>query len=124
MTFDAGDGREAAGIHLYHDPLMNLWLATTVRNGEKRIEVGSYSLGRRSDRWSVPNPYADTVHLRIQVDGQETATFYFSGNGEDWQSIGDDVYFGASAHHLRDGRRGDAVRVRRLRPHGRSLPIH
>ncbi|MDB6165538.1 MAG: hypothetical protein JWQ83_678, partial [Lacunisphaera sp.] len=26
LTFEARDGAEAAGLHLYHDPLMNLWL--------------------------------------------------------------------------------------------------
>ena len=26
VTFDARDGREAAGLHMYHDPLMNFWL--------------------------------------------------------------------------------------------------
>jgi len=32
-------GREAAGLHFYHDPLMNFWLAATVRDGKKTIEV-------------------------------------------------------------------------------------
>jgi beta-xylosidase len=107
VTFDASEGREAAGLHMYHDPLMNLWLASTVRDGEKVIAVGSYNLGRRTDLWSVANPYGDTVYLQVEVDGQEGATFFFSGDGERWQRVGREVYFGASAHHLRNGRRGN-----------------
>jgi len=106
VTFDARAGREAAGVHLYHDPLMNLWLVSTVRDGEKRIEVGSYNLGRRTDLWSVANPYGGTVYLRVEVDGQERAAFFFSGDGDPWQRVGEGLYFGASAHHLRNGLRG------------------
>jgi hypothetical protein len=32
---DASDGHESAGLHLYHDPLMNLWLGSTVRDGKR-----------------------------------------------------------------------------------------
>jgi xylan 1,4-beta-xylosidase len=107
VTFDARDGREAAGLHMFHDPLMNFGLASTVRDGQKRIEVGKYNLGTRTDLWSVPNPHGNTVHLKIEVDGQERATFFFGPDGKQWQKIGDSIYFGASAHHLRDGVRGD-----------------
>jgi xylan 1,4-beta-xylosidase len=106
VTFAAREGREAAGLHLYHDPHMNLWLTTTVRDGEPRIEVGRHNLNEREDLWSVPNPHGDTVHLRVEVDGEESATFHFSGDGESWERIGESLYFGASGHHLRDGRRG------------------
>jgi xylan 1,4-beta-xylosidase len=107
VTFDARDGREAAGLHLYHDPLMNLWLATTVRDGVKRIEVGKFNLGQRTDLWSMPNPHGATVHLKIEVDGNERAFFFFGPDGKSWQRIGESIYFGASGHHLRDGLRGD-----------------
>ena len=107
LAFDARSGREAAGLHMYHDPLMNLWLATTVRDGEKRIEVGKYNLGRRKDLWSAPNPHGETVHLKIVVDGQERATFFFGPDGGQWEQVGESLYFGASGHHLRDGVRGD-----------------
>ena len=107
LTFDARDGAEAAGLHLYHDPLMNLWLASTVRDGKKVIAVGKYNLGRRTDLWTVPNPAGATVHLKIVVDGQEQATFFFGPDGKAWQQVGESIYFGASGHHLRDGRRGD-----------------
>ena len=60
VTFDARAGREAAGLHMYHDPLMNFWLASTVSNGEKRIAVGKHTLGVRQDlvvrRESVRRP--------------------------------------------------------------------
>lgn len=107
LDFDARHGAEAAGLHLYHDPLMNLWLASTVRDGKKIIAVGKFNLGRRTDLWSAPNPHGRTVHLRIVVDGQEQATFFFGPDGQDWSQVGASVYFGASGHHLRDGRRGD-----------------
>jgi xylan 1,4-beta-xylosidase len=107
VTFDAREGRETAGLHMYHDPLMNFWLASTVVNGEKRIAVGKYTLGKRTDLWSAPNPFGETVHLKVVVDGDESATFYFGPDGKTWQKLGESVYFGASGHHLRDGRRGD-----------------
>jgi beta-xylosidase/lysophospholipase L1-like esterase len=107
LTFAPKDGREAAGLQLYHDPLMNLWLAATVRDGRPAIVVGKYNLGRRTELWSVPNPAGDTVHLKIAVNGQEEATFFFSADGKQWQQVGKGVYIGASGHHLRDGRRGD-----------------
>jgi len=108
VGFDAREGGEAAGLHMFHDPLMNLWLATTVSNGEKRIVVGKHTLGVRQDVWSVANPYGNNpVHLRIAVTDPETATFFHSADGRDWQQIGASLYFGASGHHLRNGRRGD-----------------
>jgi len=107
LTFDAHDAREAAGLHMYHDPMMNFWLASTVKDGKKTIEVGKINLGLRTDLWSVPNPFGNTVFLKIEVDGQESANFYFSGDGKEWQKIGENVYFGASGHHLRNNRRGD-----------------
>ena len=65
LTFDARDGAEAAGLHLYHDPLMNLWLASTVRDGKKVIAVGKYNLGRRTDLWAAPNPFGRTVFVEV-----------------------------------------------------------
>ena len=107
LAFDAQDGREAAGLHLFHDPLMNLWLASTVRDGKKVVAVGKYNLGQRTDLWTVPNPHGATVHLKIVVDGQERATFFFGPDGKIWTKLGESLYFGASGHHLRDGQRGD-----------------
>lgn len=108
VTFTASVGREAAGLHMFHDPLMNLWLATTVRDGKAQIAVGKHTLGVREDLWAVDNPYGDRpVHLRIVVSDPETVTFFHSGNGRDWRQLGGALYIGASGHHLRDGRRGD-----------------
>jgi beta-xylosidase len=107
LTFDARDAHESAGLHMYHDPLMNFWLASTVRDGAPRVEVGKYNLGVRADLWSAPNPHGQTVHLKIVVDGNERATFYFGPDGKQWQKIGESIYFGASGHHLRHGERGD-----------------
>jgi hypothetical protein len=86
---------------------MNFWLASTVRDGQKRIEVGKYNLGVRTDLWSAPNPFGQTVYLKIVVDGAERATFFYSGDGVQWQALGESIYFGASGLHLRDQTRGD-----------------
>lgn len=108
VSFDAREGREAAGLHMYHDPLMNFWFAVTVEHGERRLAVGKYSLGVRTALWSVANPYGEgPVYLRIVVTDPESATFFHSGDGQTWTPLGGSIYFGASGHHLRDGRRGD-----------------
>jgi xylan 1,4-beta-xylosidase len=108
VTFDARNGREAAGLHMYHDPLMNFWLAVTVHDGEPRLEVGKHNLGVRTNLWSEANPYGDRpVHLKIVVSDPETATFFHSADGKAWRQLGETIYFGASGHHLRDGHRGD-----------------
>lgn len=107
ITFDAKEGAEAAGLHFFHDLGMNFWLASTTAGGERRVSVGKYTHGRRTDLWSTPNPHGVTLHLRIEVDGAERARFFFGADGKTWQSLGESVYFGASGHHLRNGQRGD-----------------
>jgi hypothetical protein len=93
---------------MFHDPLMNLWLATTVRDGKKQIAVGKHTLGVRTDLWALDNPYGDRpVHLRIVVTDPETVTFFHSADGQEWRPLGGSLYIGASGHHLRDGKRGD-----------------
>lgn len=107
VSFDARDGREAAGLHMYHDPQMNFWLVTTVRDAEKTIEVGKYNNGERKDLYATANPIGNTVHLRIKVDGTEHATFYCSPDETAWQQLGGTIHFGDSGKDLRDGQKGD-----------------
>ncbi|BET69486.1 family 43 glycosylhydrolase [Opitutales bacterium ASA1] len=109
LEFAARETGEAAGIHLYHDPLMNVWLASTLTPSGRVIEVGKHNLGERTVLWTVPHPEGDRVQLRIEVDGEESARFFFRPDdaAASWRTIGDEVYFGASGHHLRDGKRGD-----------------
>lgn len=107
VEFDATDGREAAGLHMYHDPKMNFWLVSTVREGRKVLEVGRYSSGKRETVFSTPNRVGSTVYLKIEIDGEETATFYFSRDGSRWEKLGGQAYFGDSWHDLRDGRKGN-----------------
>ena len=107
VTFDAREGREAAGLHFFHDPGMSFWLASTVTAGEKRITVGRYSGGQRSDLWSAPNPYGPALHLKIVVDGTEHATFFFGPDGRHWEQLGQTIYFGSSGGYLRNRERGD-----------------
>lgn len=106
LTFDPRAGREAAGLHMFHDPLMNFWIASTVRDGQPRIGVGKHTLGVRTDLAFVPNTAGTTVHLKIDVADEE-ARCAFSADGVTWQPVGPPIYFGASGHHLRDNRRGD-----------------
>ncbi len=103
---DAAEGA-AAGLHLYHDPLMNLWLAAAAVDGRMCVQVGKTTLGRRTILWSEPAATGEAVHLRIAVNAEETATFYHGGDGQTWTQLGGSVYFGASGHHLRNGVRGD-----------------
>jgi len=107
LTFAAHEGHEAAGLHMFHDPRMNFWLVSTVHDGNPVIAIGKTNLGQRTDLWSAPNPHGDTVHLKIVVDGEERATFFFGPDGRQWTELGDSIYFGASAHHLRGNLRGD-----------------
>jgi len=107
VEFDAREGREAAGLHLYHDPGMNLWLVTTVRDDLKVFEVGKHSSGVRSTLRTAENQIGSLVYLKIAVDGNERATFFYSGDGRKWTKLGGEVYFGDSWQDLRGGVRGD-----------------
>jgi xylan 1,4-beta-xylosidase len=107
LTFSPEVAGDSAGLHMYHDPLMNLWLVSTQCDGHACIAVGKTRLGEHQDLWSVPHAFGETLHLKIVVDDREHATFFFSQEGEQWQQVGESLYFGASAHHLREGLRGD-----------------
>lgn len=106
VEFEAGAPGEMAGLHLYHDPGMNLWIASSASDGRPAVVVGATDLGIAAEQTRVPHEFGDAIWLRIAVDGAESATFHFSGDGETWIRVGEPVYFGASGHHLRDGRRG------------------
>ncbi len=107
VTFEPKSDGEAAGLHMYHDPLMNFWLVSTLRDGRPVIEVGKTSDGRCSELWTAANSFGRTVHLKVVVDGNERATFFYGPDGQAWRKLGESIYFGASAHHLRGGERGD-----------------
>ena len=106
VTFDAHSGREAAGLHFYHDPRMNFWFALSTDHNEPRLVIGKTDQGKRTDLWSAKNPHGKTARLRIVVDGHERATFFHSADGQAWEQLGESIYFGASGHHLRNGERG------------------
>ncbi len=132
VTFDAQEGNEAAGIHLYHDPQKNIWLTTTVVDGQKMFEVGSYDKPFVSDvdpadlepaeimktyrdapkvktlHARVANTIGSTVYLKMRIDGHETVRFFFSADGEDWTALDAEVYFGDAWHHSRLGRKPGA----------------
>ena len=107
VTFDAGQDGHAAGLHMFHDPKMNFWLATTIRNGNTTIEVGKYNDGKRTELYSTENTIGDKVYLKIAVDGSEHASFYYSGDGSNWKRLGDTIYFGDSFADFRNGEKGD-----------------
>ncbi len=107
VVFDASAAGHAAGLCMYHDPGMNFWLATTYRDGRKLIEVGKTNDGERTTLRSDENTLGPEVHLRIDVNGEETATFYYGLDGRRWTRLGEDIYFGDSWQDLRNGRGGD-----------------
>ncbi|HVW19656.1 MAG TPA: family 43 glycosylhydrolase [Opitutaceae bacterium] len=107
VRFDAREGREAAGLHFYHDPQRNFWLASTVRGGRRAIAVGRYARGVRQDLWTEFPELGRTVDLKISVDGNESAQCFFRPGAGPWRPIGGAIYFGASGGFLRDGRKGD-----------------
>jgi len=128
VTFDARDGNEAAGLHLYHDPARSIWLTTTVADGRKVFEAGTRDrpfpldvdpagLGPREiveALRSAPraktilartdNDIGNTVSLKMSIDGHERVSFYFGRDGKRWSAMGPEVYFGDSWHHSRRGR--------------------
>jgi xylan 1,4-beta-xylosidase len=107
VVFDASTPGQAAGICMYHDPGMNFWLATTHRNGKRVFEVGKTNNGKRASLWTAENTIGTDVQLRIDVDGEETATFSYSPDGKQWTRLGESIYFGDSWKDLRNGRGGD-----------------
>ncbi|MBT7702384.1 MAG: family 43 glycosylhydrolase [Verrucomicrobia bacterium] len=127
LSFDAREGNEAAGLHLYHDPEKNIWLTSTVVDGQKMFEVGTYDKPYVSDvdpadlepgeimqtyrtapkvktiLARVPNTIGNTVFLKISIDGQETARFHVSADGETWTDLDAEVFFGDAWHNSRRG---------------------
>lgn len=107
VVFDASAPGHAAGLCMYHDPGMNFWLTTTRRDGKRIFEVGKTNNGKRMSLWTVENKIGRQVHLRIDVNGEETATFHYGPDGKQWTRLGKSIYFGDSWRDLRNGRRGD-----------------
>lgn len=107
LDFDAKDSNEKAGLHMYHDPGMNFWLASSIKQGKKIFEVGKYNNGKKAVLWTVPNNIGNKVFLKIEVDGEETARFLFSADGDIWQALGKEIYFGDSWLDLRGNKKGN-----------------
>ncbi len=107
VVFDASAPGHAAGLCMYHDPGMNFWLTTTLRDGRRVFTVGKTNNGKRKLLWTAENTIGTDVHLRIDVDGEETATFYYGPDGRQWTQLGKSIYFGDSWQDLRNGRGGD-----------------
>ena len=132
VTFDAREGNEAAGIHLYHDPDRSIWFVTTAIDGRKVLEVGYYNkpfpkhidpepldppaIGRIMDTVAVTkkivtrvdNPIGNTVYLKMHIDGNETVSFAFSADGTNWEDLDATSYFGDSWHHTRQSKAAGA----------------
>lgn len=128
VTFDAQEAHESAGMHLYHDSMKSIWLTTTVADGKKVFEVGSYDRAFPKEQdpaelkpreikeilktvpkkkkivKRVDNEIGNNVYLKISIDGNETASFFFSGDGNDWTKIDAEIYFGDSWHFSRLGK--------------------
>ena len=86
---------------------MNFWFAISRRNGSRRIEVGKTNNGKRQLLWHKSHPGAGVIDLKIHVDGQESATFYFRSNNQNWTKVGKSIYFGDSWKDLRNGKGGN-----------------
>ena len=123
VTFDAQEGHEAAGLHLYHNPKKNIWLTSTTVDGQKVFEVGSYDKPFLSDvdpaqmepaeimktyrlapkkktiLKRVANTIGNKVFLKMSINGYEMVHFFYSSDGEDWKAIGAEVNFGDSWHN-------------------------
>ena len=107
LDFDAKENNEKAGLHMYHDAGMNFWLVSSIIQGEKVFEVGKYNNGKKTVLWTVPNTIGNKVYLKIEVNGEETARFYFSANSSTWKNLGKEIYFGDSWTDLRNNKKGD-----------------
>ena len=129
VTFDARQGNEAAGIHLYHDPDKSIWLTTTVVDGQKMFEVGFRDKPFESDvdpaqlnpqeinktYRTAPkvrkvlaqekNTIGNTVFLKMSIDGHEQVSFFYGADGKGWTAIGSKVNFGDSWHCSRLGKK-------------------
>ena len=122
LTFDAQNGNEAAGLHLYHDPERCIWLVSTVANGSKIFEVGFFNkpftpgvdpsaleaaeitriLSTNAKEKHIlarqDNRIGNTVYFRMRIDGQEHVRFAFSPDGNHWTDLGVEINFGDSWH--------------------------
>jgi len=107
LNFDASKEGQSAGLCLYHDPGMNIWLTTTWQDGKKVFEIGKTNNGKRTSLRAAQNTIGSNIYLCIEVDGQETATFFYGPDGKQWTPLGDSIYFGDSGKDLRNGRGGD-----------------
>jgi xylan 1,4-beta-xylosidase len=129
VTFDAQEGNEAAGLHLYHDPDKSIWLTTTIVDGQKMFEVGVYDKPFESDvdpatleageitkalrtasrvkrvLTRIPNTIGNSVFLKMSIDGHENVRFFTSADGQSWTAIDAEVYFGDSWHHSLQGKK-------------------
>lgn len=94
---------------MYHDPGMSFWIVSSVHQGQKVFEVGKYNNGKKTQLWTTPNKIGDEVYLKINVNGEETARFFFSADGAVWEQLDDEVYFGDSWLDLRGNRKGNPI---------------
>jgi xylan 1,4-beta-xylosidase len=120
LQFKPEAEKATAGLHFFHDPGMNFWLASTLRNNKRVFEVGKYNKGKHSTLASIPNRIGEEVYLKIEVNGKETAAFYVSPEGRKWQKLDASVYFGDSWHDLREGK-GGSPDLGWVGPHKRNV---
>ncbi len=106
LDFDAKGNNEKAGLHMYHDAGMNFWLVSSIVEGKKVFEVGKYNNGKKTVLWTVPNTIGNKVYLKIEVNGEESASFYYSTNNSTWKNLGNEIYFGDSWMDLRNNMKG------------------
>jgi xylan 1,4-beta-xylosidase len=105
VSFDAQSGAEAAGLILHSTVAFNVMLALTRTDAGKVIELASFANpdnrvdGARATRAALATvpfdfPSGTPVHLKVSLDGHETASFSFSTDGCTWHDVGTPVGVG------------------------------
>ena len=69
--------------------------------------MGKYNNGKKAILSTAPNNLGNKVFLKIEVDGEETARFYYSADGNIWEALGKEIYFGDSWLDLRGDKKGN-----------------
>ena len=79
---------------------MSILIAITARQSNILLIIAMIPTSSRSMTGRLPP--GPNIYLCIEVDGQETATFFYGPDGKQWTRLGDSIYFGDSWKDLRN----------------------
>ena len=103
VSFDPRTGSEGAGLILHSSLAFNVTLSLSrAPGGGNVIELATFTnAAKRMDGAGATRqvvaavPFAgSSAHLKVSFDGKEIATFSFSGDGSNWQTIGTPISVG------------------------------